>query len=98
MKNIQQLLAKVDAWQRRNRLVAPLYGVTTKFGNDNMNLYVVGLGWYGFLATEISLISRPVSRRRARRGARVPPAQRLRRAGPAHRMPRCPRDARGGHR
>jgi uncharacterized BrkB/YihY/UPF0761 family membrane protein len=50
LKNIQELLGQVDAWQRRNRLVAPLYGVMTKFGNDNMNLYVVGLGWYGFLA------------------------------------------------
>ena len=50
MKLIQELLSRVDDWQRQNRLAAPSYGVVKKFGDDGMNQFVVALGWYGFLA------------------------------------------------
>jgi uncharacterized BrkB/YihY/UPF0761 family membrane protein len=50
MKAFQQVLAAIDRWQRRTRVVAPAYGVVKKFGDDRMNQYVVALGWYGFLA------------------------------------------------
>ena len=46
----QRLLGLVDGWQRRNRLAGPAYGVVKKFGDDNANLLVVSLAWYGFLA------------------------------------------------
>jgi uncharacterized BrkB/YihY/UPF0761 family membrane protein len=47
---LRVLLAKLDGWQRRTPPAAVAYGVLKKFGNDNLNQYVVGLGWYGFLA------------------------------------------------
>jgi uncharacterized BrkB/YihY/UPF0761 family membrane protein len=47
---LRTLLANLDAWQRRTAPAALTYGVLKKFGNDNLNQYVVGLGWYGFLA------------------------------------------------
>jgi hypothetical protein len=47
---IQSLLARIDRWQRANRIVAPTYGVIKKFGDDEVNQLVVGLGWYGFVA------------------------------------------------
>jgi uncharacterized BrkB/YihY/UPF0761 family membrane protein len=50
MKAVNGLLAAVDSWQRRHRLAAVPYAVIKKFGNDNANLYVVALGWYGFTA------------------------------------------------
>ncbi len=50
MMPIQELLARVDDWQRQSRLAAPSYGVVKKFGDDGMNQFVVALGWYGFLA------------------------------------------------
>jgi uncharacterized BrkB/YihY/UPF0761 family membrane protein len=40
----------VDRWQRRHSIPAQAYGVIKKFGDDNANLHVVSLGWYGFLA------------------------------------------------
>ena len=42
--------ARVDAWQRRNRLPGVAYGVVKKFGDDRANHYVIALGWYGFVA------------------------------------------------
>lgn len=39
-----------DGFQRRNRIAGPAYGVVKKFGDDNANLFVVALGWYGFTA------------------------------------------------
>jgi uncharacterized BrkB/YihY/UPF0761 family membrane protein len=42
--------ARVDAWQRRNRLPGVAYGVVKKFGDDQANHYVIALGWYGFVA------------------------------------------------
>jgi membrane protein len=49
-KLIQSLLARIDRWQRANRFIAPTYGVIKKFGDDGLNQFVVGLGWYGFVA------------------------------------------------
>jgi uncharacterized BrkB/YihY/UPF0761 family membrane protein len=40
----------MDDWQRGHRSVAIAYGVMKKFGDDDANHYVVGLGWYGFVA------------------------------------------------
>ncbi len=39
-----------DRLQRYNRLLGPAYAVIKKSGDDNANLYVVALGWYGFTA------------------------------------------------
>jgi len=50
MKFLNTLLARVDQWQRGNRVAAPAYGVVKKFGDDRMNQYVVALGWYGFVS------------------------------------------------
>lgn len=41
--------ASVDAWQQHQRPVAIAYGVVKKFGDDRARLYVVALGWYGFV-------------------------------------------------
>ncbi|HEX4163252.1 MAG TPA: YhjD/YihY/BrkB family envelope integrity protein [Acidimicrobiales bacterium] len=43
-------LAAVDRVQRSNRILGPAYAVTKKVGDDNGNLFVVALGWYGFTA------------------------------------------------
>jgi uncharacterized BrkB/YihY/UPF0761 family membrane protein len=48
--NIDHVLIRGDDWQRRHRFIAVGYGVIKKFGDDNANQYVVGLGWYGFVA------------------------------------------------
>jgi len=50
MGALTRLLAAMDRWQRRNRVAAPAYGVIKKFGDDQANLLVVALGWYGFTA------------------------------------------------
>ena len=54
MANIKQapkrVVAAVDRWQRRHRAPAVTYGVIKKFGDDNANMLVVALGWYGFTA------------------------------------------------
>ena len=50
MKALRAVLARVDAWQRHIKAAAVAYGVLKKFGDDSLNQYVVGLGWYGFLA------------------------------------------------
>ncbi len=39
-----------DNWQRRHRVTAVSYAVVKKFGDDDANSYVVGLGWFGFVA------------------------------------------------
>lgn len=49
-QTIKRLIADIDGWQRRHRAPAVAYGVTKKFGDDNANLFVVALGWYGFTA------------------------------------------------
>ncbi len=43
-------MAAVDGWQRRARWTGVPYAVTKKFGEDNANLLVVALAWYGFTA------------------------------------------------
>jgi uncharacterized BrkB/YihY/UPF0761 family membrane protein len=43
-------IGAVDAWQRRHRWAGVPYAVIKKFGDDNANLVVVALAWYGFLA------------------------------------------------
>jgi uncharacterized BrkB/YihY/UPF0761 family membrane protein len=47
---VNRVLSALDGWQRRHRFAAVAYGVVRKFGDDDANLYVVGLGWYGFTA------------------------------------------------
>jgi uncharacterized BrkB/YihY/UPF0761 family membrane protein len=44
------LLRAVDHWQQNNRFLAIAYAVVRKFGDDEANLFVVALGWYGFTA------------------------------------------------
>jgi uncharacterized BrkB/YihY/UPF0761 family membrane protein len=46
----KRAIAAVDRWQRRHRTPAVTYGVIKKFGDDNANMLVVALGWYGFTA------------------------------------------------
>jgi uncharacterized BrkB/YihY/UPF0761 family membrane protein len=43
-------MGAVDAWQRRHRWLGVPYAVVKKFGDDNANLVVVALAWYGFTA------------------------------------------------
>jgi uncharacterized BrkB/YihY/UPF0761 family membrane protein len=50
VKAVDGLVDKVDGWQRANWVAAPAYAVVKKFGDDGLNQFVVGLGWYGFLA------------------------------------------------
>jgi len=44
------VMGAVDRWQRRNRWAGVPYAVVKKFGDDNANLVVVALAWYGFTA------------------------------------------------
>ena len=44
---LDQTLAAADRTQRSHRITAVAYGVVKKFGDDNLNQSVVGLGWYG---------------------------------------------------
>jgi len=50
MKALDDARAAGDRWQRSHRVVAVLYGVVKKFGDDSANQFVVQLGWYGFVA------------------------------------------------
>jgi uncharacterized BrkB/YihY/UPF0761 family membrane protein len=50
MRIIKSLLGRLDAWQRRHRVPAITWAVQKKFGEDNANVFVVALGWYGFTA------------------------------------------------
>ena len=43
-------MGALDRWQCRNRWAGVPYAVLKKFGNDNANLLVVSLAWYGFTA------------------------------------------------
>jgi len=47
---LRRAVGAVDGWQRRNRWAGVLYAVVKKFGDDNANLVVVALAWYGFTA------------------------------------------------
>ena len=44
------MIAAIDSWQRRTRWAGVPYAVVKKFGDDNANLLVVALAWYGFTA------------------------------------------------
>jgi uncharacterized BrkB/YihY/UPF0761 family membrane protein len=44
------VMGAVDRWQRRHRWAGVPYAVVKKFGDDNANLVVVALAWYGFTA------------------------------------------------
>lgn len=50
MDRLKALLGRLDRWQRRDHIAGPAWAVNKKFGDDNANLYVVALGWYGFTA------------------------------------------------
>ena len=47
---LRKAMGAIDRWQRRTRWAGALYGVDKKFGDDNANLQVVALAWYGFTA------------------------------------------------
>jgi uncharacterized BrkB/YihY/UPF0761 family membrane protein len=50
MNAVKRLIGAIDRWQQHNRIAGPAYAVIKKFGDDQANLYVVALGWYGFTA------------------------------------------------
>jgi uncharacterized BrkB/YihY/UPF0761 family membrane protein len=47
---LQNTMSAADAWQRRHPRAGVPYAVVRKFGDDNANLVVVALAWYGFTA------------------------------------------------
>jgi uncharacterized BrkB/YihY/UPF0761 family membrane protein len=50
MKPLRNFIGALDAWQRRVRWAGVPYAVVKKFGDDNANLQVLALAWYGFTA------------------------------------------------
>jgi uncharacterized BrkB/YihY/UPF0761 family membrane protein len=50
MKGLKRFVQALDGWQRRTRPVGIGYAVIRKFGDDDANLWVVALAWYGFTA------------------------------------------------
>jgi uncharacterized BrkB/YihY/UPF0761 family membrane protein len=47
---VTRAVGAIDRWQQRNPIAAPSYGVLKKFGDDQANVFVVALGWYGFVS------------------------------------------------
>lgn len=47
---LRRVMGPVDRWQRRVQWAGVPYAVVKKFGDDNANLMVVALAWYGFTA------------------------------------------------
>ena len=47
---LRKVIGAVDRWQRRVPWAGVPYAVMKKFGDDNANLAVVALAWYGFTA------------------------------------------------
>src|SRR5581483_8436512 len=45
---VRRVMGALDSWQRRTRWAGAAYGVVKKFGDDNANLVVVAMAWYGF--------------------------------------------------
>jgi uncharacterized BrkB/YihY/UPF0761 family membrane protein len=50
MKPLRKFIGALDAWQRRVRWAGVPYAVVKKFGDDDANLQVLALAWYGFTA------------------------------------------------
>src|ERR1700742_4770173 len=50
MDKLRQLIGAIDAWQRRHRWAGVPFAVNKKFSDDNANLQVLALAWYGFTA------------------------------------------------
>jgi uncharacterized BrkB/YihY/UPF0761 family membrane protein len=50
LKVIGAAIGAMDRWQRRTPWAGVPYAVMKKFGDDNANLVVVALAWYGFTA------------------------------------------------
>ena len=50
MHVLKRLLGAIDRFQRAHACAGVPYAVIKKFGDDNANLYVVALAWYGFTA------------------------------------------------
>jgi uncharacterized BrkB/YihY/UPF0761 family membrane protein len=50
MDPVRKVMGAVDGFQRRYRWLGVPYAVQKKFGDDNANLVVVSLAWYGFTA------------------------------------------------
>jgi len=50
LEPVRTVMGAVDRWQRRTRWAGVPYAVVKKFGDDNANLVVVALAWYGFTA------------------------------------------------
>jgi uncharacterized BrkB/YihY/UPF0761 family membrane protein len=50
MDPVRKVMGTVDGFQRRYRWLGVPYAVQKKFGDDNANLVVVALAWYGFTA------------------------------------------------
>jgi uncharacterized BrkB/YihY/UPF0761 family membrane protein len=50
MDPLRRVVGAVDRWQRRTPWAGVPYAVLKKFGDDNANLVVVALAWYGFTA------------------------------------------------
>ena len=50
MDPLRKVMGAVDGFQRRHGWVGVPYAVQKKFGDDNANLVVVALAWYGFTA------------------------------------------------
>jgi uncharacterized BrkB/YihY/UPF0761 family membrane protein len=50
MEPLRRVMGAADGWQRRHQWAGVPYAVLKKFGNDNANLLVVALAWYGFTA------------------------------------------------
>lgn len=50
MNPIKAVLGWADRLQRRHKVAGIAYAVIKKFGDDNANLLVVSLAWYGFTA------------------------------------------------
>src|SRR5579875_2004271 len=50
MDKLRQVIGAIDAWQRRHRWAGVPFAVNKKFSDDNANLQVLALAWYGFTA------------------------------------------------
>jgi uncharacterized BrkB/YihY/UPF0761 family membrane protein len=48
LEPVRKVVGRVDNWQREHRWAGVPYAVQKKFGDDNANLQVVALAWYGF--------------------------------------------------